>query len=109
MHNLPARPSLKTEAMPIKLTNGGRYELLRGLSVLRLSPKEGIEEKPVFCTLEAEMSLEIVGSWLKAPSMSEVECGGSLYAVFTQDLQERVRPIGHAGMFIGTKTECDLS
>jgi hypothetical protein len=105
MHNLPPRPTLKTEKMQIGLTNGIRYQILRGLSVLRLSPKMGMqEEKPVFCTLEADMSLEIVGSWLKAPSMSKVECGGALYAVFTEDLQERVRPIDHAGGSIVTKT-----
>jgi hypothetical protein len=78
----------------MQLTVGRRYLVVQGLSVLRLSLKEGVQQKPVFSTIEAEQVLEIAGSWLKAPSMLQVACEGRRYAVFTQDLQERVRPIG---------------
>lgn len=80
--------------MQIEMTRRSKYQLHKGLPVLLLSHREGKQERPVLCRLDAGVVLELVGSWLKAPSMSTVRCAGKLYAAFTEDLEERGVRIG---------------
>jgi hypothetical protein len=71
-----------------------KYQLHKGLPVLLLSLQDGKQERPVLCRLRAGVVLELTGSWLRAPSMSTVQCDGKLYAAFTEDLEERGVRIG---------------
>jgi len=56
---------------------------------LLLQFRAGREERPELCQLEAGNIVTAVGKWLTAPSMTTVECNGTLFAVFTQDLKDR--------------------
>ncbi len=80
--------------MRIEMGRRAKYQLHKGLPVLLLSLREGKQERPILCTLHAGVVLELVGSWLRAPSMSTVRCEGKVYAAFTEDLEERGVRIG---------------
>ncbi len=71
-----------------------KYQFHKGLPVLLLSLQEGKQERPVLCRLHAGVVLELTGSWLKAPSMSTVQCDGKLYAASTEDSEQRGVRIG---------------
>lgn len=72
-----------------EVAHPAKYQLRKVLPVLLLSLQKGKQERPVLCRLCAGQVLELMGLWLKAPSMSTVQCEGQIYAAFTQDLEER--------------------
>jgi hypothetical protein len=94
--------------MQIEMARRAKYQLHKGLPVLLLSLHEGEQERPVLCRLHAGVVLELTGSWLRAPSMSTVQCDGQVYAAFTEDLEERGVRIGECETGDNTAILLDL-
>lgn len=84
--------------MQIEFKDRARYQLIRRTAGLHLKFRAGKEERPVLCQLEAGSILTAVGKWLTLPSITRVECNGTLYAVFTQDLKDCGKKLAHGSV-----------